>query len=115
MGDAIGVQKKEGEEGKEDEPFMPGALCLTASIHAQVNETDFKARSKFSSHMGKSEAASEFSMSKTIAEQRRSLPAFKVRDRLLQIVRENAIIVLVGETGSGKTTQIAQYLVRCLK
>lgn len=45
-----------------------------------------------------------------ILSQRRSLPAFGVRDDLLKIIRENSITIVVGETGSGKTTQLAQYL-----
>jgi pre-mRNA-splicing factor ATP-dependent RNA helicase DHX38/PRP16 len=33
-----------------------------------------------------------------------------VRDELLQVIRDNQVVVVVGETGSGKTTQMAQYL-----
>lgn len=46
----------------------------------------------------------------TIQQQRRALPAFQVRDDLLKIIAENQIIVVIGETGSGKTTQITQFL-----
>lgn len=46
----------------------------------------------------------------SIAEQRESLPIFKLRDELLKAVHDNQIIVVIGETGSGKTTQITQYL-----
>ena len=35
---------------------------------------------------------------------------FGVRDELLTIIHENQIVVVVGETGSGKTTQLTQYL-----
>eukprot|EP01060_Flectonema_neradi_P040826 TRINITY_DN9444_c0_g1_i1.p1 TRINITY_DN9444_c0_g1~~TRINITY_DN9444_c0_g1_i1.p1 ORF type:complete len:1050 (+),score=236.74 TRINITY_DN9444_c0_g1_i1:378-3152(+) len=45
-----------------------------------------------------------------IALQRQSLPIYEHRDSLLKVLSENNIIILVGETGSGKTTQIAQYL-----
>ena len=31
-------------------------------------------------------------------------------DKLIQAVRDNQILVVVGETGSGKTTQLTQYL-----
>ena len=41
---------------------------------------------------------------------RMSLPIYAYREKLLQLVRDNQIIVLVGETGSGKTTQIPQFL-----
>jgi pre-mRNA-splicing factor ATP-dependent RNA helicase DHX38/PRP16 len=55
-------------------------------------------------------AASEFSRTRTLAQQRRSLPVYAVRDELLQLIRENPVVVVVGETGSGKTTQLTQYL-----
>lgn len=46
----------------------------------------------------------------SIEEQRRSLPIYKLRDQLVKAVKENQILVVVGDTGSGKTTQMAQYL-----
>ena len=45
-----------------------------------------------------------------ISEQRKSLPVFKMRDDLIKAIRDNQFLVIVGETGSGKTTQITQYL-----
>ena len=39
-----------------------------------------------------------------MAEQRRFLPVYSVRDELLAVIRENQVVVVVGETGSGKTT-----------
>lgn len=53
---------------------------------------------------------SEFSLSKTIKEQREYLPVFSVRNEFLKCVRDNQVVIVVGETGSGKTTQLAQYL-----
>lgn len=38
------------------------------------------------------------------------MPAFAVRQELLNIIRENSVVIIVGETGSGKTTQLTQYL-----
>lgn len=29
---------------------------------------------------------------------------------MLSVIRENSVVVIVGETGSGKTTQLTQYL-----
>ncbi|TPP65967.1 Pre mRNA splicing factor ATP dependent RNA [Fasciola gigantica] len=58
----------------------------------------------------KSEAVSEFATQKTIAEQRQYLPVFSVRASLLRMIKEHQIVVIVGETGSGKTTQLTQYL-----
>ncbi|SOV18462.1 pre-mRNA-splicing factor ATP-dependent RNA helicase PRP16 [Plasmodium sp. gorilla clade G2] len=39
-----------------------------------------------------------------------SLPIYKSKHELLDAVYNNNIIIIVGETGSGKTTQIVQYL-----
>lgn len=47
---------------------------------------------------------------KTIREQRQSLPVYVFRNQLIEAVRDNQIMVVVGETGSGKTTQLTQYL-----
>lgn len=41
---------------------------------------------------------------------RKSLPVYKLRNEFLQAIRENQVLVVVGETGSGKTTQLPQYL-----
>ncbi len=45
-----------------------------------------------------------------ISEQRRRLPIYAHRTELLYLVETHATTVVVGETGSGKTTQIPQYL-----
>lgn len=46
----------------------------------------------------------------SIKEQRESLPVFAFRDQVIKAVKENQIMIVVGETGSGKTTQLTQYL-----
>lgn len=45
-----------------------------------------------------------------ILQQRKSLPIATVEKRLLEEVRKNDTLIIVGETGSGKTTQLPQYL-----
>jgi pre-mRNA-splicing factor ATP-dependent RNA helicase DHX15/PRP43 len=47
---------------------------------------------------------------KEILEKRRKLPVHKQRAEFLELIHNNQILVLVGETGSGKTTQIPQFL-----
>ncbi|OMO55316.1 hypothetical protein CCACVL1_27310 [Corchorus capsularis] len=98
LGDILGVEKT-AEQIDAD----------TAEV-GEHGEVDFKEEAKFAQHMKKGEAVSEFAKSKSIAEQRQYLPIYSVRDELLQVIRENQIVVVVGETGSGKTTQLTQYL-----
>ncbi len=43
-------------------------------------------------------------------QQRESLPVFPYRYDLLKAIRDHQVIIIVGETGSGKTTQVPQYL-----
>jgi pre-mRNA-splicing factor ATP-dependent RNA helicase DHX16 len=46
----------------------------------------------------------------SIQEVRKSLPVYPYRDQLLQAIGDHQVLVIVGETGSGKTTQLTQYL-----
>lgn len=48
---------------------------------------------------------------KRILAKRRELPVNKQRQKFLDVIHVNQFVVLVGETGSGKTTQIPQYMV----
>ena len=81
---------------------------------------------------GSSKAVSSFAKSKTVKQQREYLPIYAVRQdvstvmatstvgtmlsdpvytvvlQLLTVVRENSVVIIVGETGSGKTTQLTQ-------
>ncbi|XP_017562795.1 pre-mRNA-splicing factor ATP-dependent RNA helicase PRP16 isoform X1 [Pygocentrus nattereri] len=97
LGDIMGIKKEEdGSEGKHV---------------GEDGAVDYRAEQKFADHMKeKSEASSEFAKKKTLLEQRQFLPIFAVRQQLLNIIRDNSIVIVVGETGSGKTTQLTQYL-----
>lgn len=47
---------------------------------------------------------------KSIKEQRESLPVYRLKRELLRAMTENQVLVVIGETGSGKTTQMTQYM-----
>ncbi|KAI1631077.1 P-loop containing nucleoside triphosphate hydrolase protein [Biscogniauxia mediterranea] len=95
LGNIMGVKEDEGDSAlpiaTEDDAAKPGG-------------------NKFSEHMKKNDGASNFSQSKTLREQREFLPAFAVREDLLRVIRDNQVVIVVGETGSGKTTQLTQFL-----
>ncbi|CAM1500541.1 Fc.00g097030.m01.CDS01 [Cosmosporella sp. VM-42] len=46
----------------------------------------------------------------SIQETRKSLPIYQYRDEFLAALEQHQVLVIVGETGSGKTTQLPQYL-----
>ncbi|GAN09004.1 conserved hypothetical protein [Mucor ambiguus] len=45
-----------------------------------------------------------------LQDQRAQLPTFEYKQDLIDAIREYSILVIIGETGSGKTTQIPQYI-----
>eukprot|EP01138_Halocafeteria_seosinensis_P004381 gb/GECG01004481.1/.p1 GENE.gb/GECG01004481.1/~~gb/GECG01004481.1/.p1 ORF type:complete len:1369 (+),score=236.88 gb/GECG01004481.1/:1-4107(+) len=116
QGEDAEQQKREGEnqsEEKTEEEAKPKERSEEDVEKAReaVANKDFRESSRFAKHMEKkSEASSEFSQQKTLKEQREFLPIHAVRDELMKIIAENQIVVIVGETGSGKTTQLTQYL-----
>lgn len=87
---------------------------LDRKDNAKKNEEenyDYKSESQYGKSLfKKSEAVSDFAKSKTMKEQREYLPIYSVRADLLTIIRDNRVVIIVGETGSGKTTQLTQYL-----
>lgn len=46
----------------------------------------------------------------SMKEQRESLPAYKMRKQFIEAVQQFQLLIVVGDTGSGKTTQLTQYL-----
>ncbi|CAO3578347.1 unnamed protein product [Absidia cylindrospora] len=96
LGNVMGVKSKESEE---------------SSSHGQDGQQEEEqGESKFASHLKSSHAVSDFARSRSMREQREFLPVFGVREELLKVVRDNQVVIIVGETGSGKTTQLTQYL-----
>uniref|UniRef100_A0A2N9IM34 RNA helicase n=1 Tax=Fagus sylvatica TaxID=28930 RepID=A0A2N9IM34_FAGSY len=49
-----------------------------------------------------------------ILEKRRSLPVWHQKEEFLQVLKANQTLILVGETGSGKTTQIPQFVLEAI-
>ncbi|KAG5488995.1 hypothetical protein JIQ42_00615 [Leishmania sp. Namibia] len=45
-----------------------------------------------------------------MASSRRELPVTEARTSIVRMIRKNQAVIIVGETGSGKTTQIPQYV-----
>jgi pre-mRNA-splicing factor ATP-dependent RNA helicase DHX38/PRP16 len=125
---AVGAKAKEYADKNAE-----NAVTETALVHER-NAGDWRKDMKFADSIGAAASMSRasaaaadaracavsagddvevsvpFEKRMSTAEIRRSLPVFRVRDDLLNVIRENQVVVVVGETGSGKTTQLTQYL-----
>lgn len=86
----------------------PGEESTDNSAQARMTGADLPEWKKYITAGGKASYGKRTDMS--IMEQRKSLPIYKLKDELVKAVTENQILVVIGETGSGKTTQITQYL-----
>ncbi|KAK3423710.1 probable pre-mRNA-splicing factor ATP-dependent RNA helicase DEAH2 isoform X1 [Eucalyptus grandis] len=49
-----------------------------------------------------------------ILEKRRTLPVWHQKEEFLEVLKNNQTLILVGETGSGKTTQIPQFVLEAI-
>lgn len=96
LGNIMGVEKQRDDE---DDKF-----------NAESDQTDYRKSQKFAEHIGETGKNNDYSKRQKILAQRRFLPVFAVRQDLLNIIRENSVVIIIGETGSGKTTQLTQYL-----
>jgi pre-mRNA-splicing factor ATP-dependent RNA helicase DHX38/PRP16 len=105
MAEVTGVTQAEAQEGAAGKAKEAGTGGRAESDDEEGRETK-----TFKDYMKKNVAVSDFAKSKSMAEQRRFLPVYGVRDELLQVIREHQVVVVVGQTGSGKTTQMTQYL-----
>lgn len=121
LGNILGVKEEEetnsrGEkiiESSEEEQLEARTASGKNQSNSKEGEPDsynHKSDSQFASHLKSNTGGSAFSRSKSLREQRQYLPAFACREELMKVIRENQVIVVVGETGSGKTTQVAQFL-----
>lgn len=98
MGKIMGLEKK-----KEEEP------AAGEGAEGEDGELNYKENSQFKKSLKANVAQSAHARKYTMKEQREFLPIYQIREELLAVVREHNVIVVVGETGSGKTTQMTQY------
>ncbi|KAG8661634.1 hypothetical protein MANES_01G027000v8 [Manihot esculenta] len=72
-----------------------------SNLQNQKKQSNFPNKSRNSDSLARRER---------IKSQRLSLPIASVKERLIEEVKTHDILIIVGETGSGKTTQLPQFL-----
>ncbi|RNF03748.1 putative RNA helicase [Trypanosoma rangeli] len=92
---------------------MPERIGLT-TVDCTQNEADRVRREYLKSDKSlNTKLSAEWDVLKntgTMKTAREQLPAFQVREELRETLSRHQVVVIGGETGSGKTTQIPQYL-----
>ncbi|KAK9237374.1 P-loop containing nucleoside triphosphate hydrolase protein [Lipomyces kononenkoae] len=104
------VQTANLEESWEDPLAEAGARVLADEVKTAVLKTSAPEMPEWKKKALYNDSSFGKRTSLSIKEQRESLPVFKLRDELVKAVRDNQLLIVVGDTGSGKTTQITQYL-----
>lgn len=99
----VGLNKNWIDPLPEDEGRLLAAGTRGLGVTAEVPEWKKHITGGAKASYGKKET-------KSILEQRQGLPIYKLRDELVKAVHDNQVLIVIGETGSGKTTQITQYL-----
>ncbi|XP_010120538.1 PREDICTED: probable ATP-dependent RNA helicase YTHDC2 [Chlamydotis macqueenii] len=92
---------------KERTELLPkterGNACAVESENREVNKTSGRLNNGIPQVPVK-RGESEFDSF------RQSLPVFEKQEEIVRIIKDNKVVLIVGETGSGKTTQIPQFL-----
>ena len=90
--------------------FANAPDALLSSLRTSSDPAASTSQSNSSAASSSSLASLLANVDPRIREQRNSLPIAAGKDAILQAIRDHDTVVVLGETGSGKTTQIPQYL-----
>lgn len=101
--------KQDGMARSREDPVMrmkeePDESSLASSF--KVTQANWKQYMKKTAGTFGKKATSA-----SIKEQKEGLPIFQLREKFLKAVADHQILCVIGETGSGKTTQMTQYLI----
>jgi pre-mRNA-splicing factor ATP-dependent RNA helicase DHX16 len=102
-------KRKKEKKQKKDKKKRNGSSDSKSEDGDQANPDSLLSQN-FAVPKNPEKTAPQLTAREKIAIDKKSLPIFSHREKLLELVRDNQVVVLVGETGSGKTTQIPQYL-----
>ncbi|CDJ46354.1 pre-mRNA splicing factor RNA helicase, putative [Eimeria brunetti] len=101
------------KEGREQAPAYKLVDETGAAIEFEAREMHGSLTPDVDASTQKAAQPPEMSQkakAQSLQEQRRLLPVYAYREEFLRAVAQYPVIVVVGETGSGKTTQLPQFL-----
>ncbi|KAG0197455.1 hypothetical protein BGX28_009063 [Mortierella sp. GBA30] len=94
-GESSGATELIEEQGSHDEDLKDGDVVITPKGRAL--QESWKQRQNRPAHM-------------KLFEKRKDLPIYQFRDQLLKLLSTSQVLIVSGETGCGKSTQVPQYL-----
>eukprot|EP00752_Nemacystus_decipiens_P002894 g2693.t1 len=120
-GDEGGSQAEHDADEDEEEALALAALGrIRESYRTRAKERQSAATGRARSDESDQEAGKcmldrrreveSTAQSRQMIAQRRSLPAYLQREDIVDTIRDNQVVVLSGETGCGKTTQVPQFV-----
>ena len=106
-------------------PTLPGTrkdqsvsvnICVCVWSYQQIIRLDMDHKCFFCFFLQEDTELSEYERKKlSIKETQISLPIYPFKQDLLDAISDHQVLIIEGETGSGKTTQIPQYLVEAVR
>lgn len=95
----------------DSEDRLEGTLGLKdAALQAQIDDAERRGGCRVLSFLHFRLLTFLLLPAQSIDDVRKSLPVFEWREKFLEAVQEYQVLIIEGETGSGKTTQLPQYL-----
>jgi HrpA-like RNA helicase len=83
---------------------------VNENIPKYDTETALKRDPRVDTHLKEFEEENSTKIKSRMKKMRQNLPIFDQRQEILQLIRNNPVVMIKGETGCGKTTQVAQYI-----
>nr|XP_054764413.1 ATP-dependent DNA/RNA helicase DHX36-like [Lytechinus pictus] len=103
-----GLRENTPQSNAQPQPkMMRPADVVCQNFYGHGLMQDPKLDQQLQEDMIKKEKSEQYRKMQTF---RQKLPSFKMKDELLSLIRSNQVVVISGETGCGKTTQVPQFI-----